>query len=270
MIILTDQTGKTVRLENIPRRIVSLVPSQTELLHDLGLNEEVVGITKFCVHPQHWFETKTRVGGTKTLDIEKIKSLDPNLIIVNKEENVKDQVKELSKYFPVYISDVNCLEDAVQMIKDIGILVGKAEAANSIAEKIVGSFSQLRTTGNKLRVCYLIWRKPYMTAGGDTFISDMMERCGFQNIFKEQKRYPQIEIDQLTSNGCEVILLSSEPFPFRQKHVDEIRNQITNNKLQIKEPEIMLVDGEMFSWYGSRLLLAVGYFRQLQNSIFPA
>ncbi len=247
-------------------RIVSLVPSITGLLYDLDLEEEVVGITKFCVHPPHWFKTKTRIGGTKTLNIEKIRSLDPDLIIANKEENIKEQIEELANHFTVYTSDVHDLPGALGMIKEIGNLTSKVKEANLIAEKIESALLSLQPFHPLRKACYLIWRQPYMTIGGDTFISDMMERCGFQNIFKEQKRYPQIELNQLPALGCEFILLSSEPFPFKQKHVDEIRNEIANTKLQ--EPKIVLVDGEMFSWYGSRLLMVVDYFRQLQNSLF--
>src|ERR1700741_3198050 len=106
-----DQTGRKISIPQIPQRIISLVPSQTELLFDLGLDKEVVGITKFCVHPPEWFQTKTRVGGTKQLKIDLIKQLQPDLIIANKEENVKEQIEELEKHFPVWISDVNNLED---------------------------------------------------------------------------------------------------------------------------------------------------------------
>ena len=114
MSIFTDQTGRKITLDKPPHRIISLVPSQTELLYDLGLHNEVIGITKFCVHPQEWFQHKTRVGGTRQINIDIIHELRPDLIIANKEENVKEQVEELAGYYPVWISDVKHLEAAYE------------------------------------------------------------------------------------------------------------------------------------------------------------
>jgi ABC-type Fe3+-hydroxamate transport system substrate-binding protein len=245
-------------------RIVSLVPSQTELLYDLGLEDEVIGITKFCIHPGEWFKTKTRVGGTKTIDVEKIKALQPTLIIANKEENVKEQVDALRTTADVYVSDIANLDDAIQMIRDVGSLTGKVEKAESICTAIINSFEELQVTAqenDRIKTAYFIWRDPYMVAGGDTFINDMLQRCGFDNIFKHSLRYPEVSIEQLKYSACELLLLSSEPYPFKQKHIDELQEQLPGTK-------IMLADGEMFSWYGSRLTKAAGYFQQLRNSIF--
>ena len=256
-----DQLDRKVEMNKTPKRIISLVPSQTELLFDLGLDEEVIGITKFCIHPDHWFKTKTRVGGTKQLNLEKIKELQPDLIIANKEENVQQQIEVLAKNFPVWISDVNNLDDALEMIESIGEITSRQAPAKQIIERIKKGFSNLslpfRGTGG---TCYLIWKDPYMTIGGDTFINDMLSRAGFQNIFAHQKRYPELLIEQLSVANCQLLLLSSEPFPFQQKHAKEIQSQLPNAK-------IILVDGEMFSWYGSRLLKAPAYFQQLQNQV---
>ncbi|HEY1023050.1 MAG TPA: helical backbone metal receptor, partial [Flavisolibacter sp.] len=260
MPIYTDQLSRTIELTARPTRIVSLVPSQTELLYDLGLESEVVGITKFCVHPQQWFREKTRIGGTKNINLEKLASLQPDLIIANKEENIKEQVEALAKQFPVWVSDVNTLTDACAMIKSIGAITRKTEAANTIAENIQNQFSHHQTPNPKLPIAYLIWKDPYMTVGGDTFIHHMLEAAGFQNVFAQQERYPAITIDDLHKGNCQYILLSSEPYPFQQKHIDELAHQLPNTK-------ILLVDGEMFSWYGSRLLKAPSYFRKLQQQI---
>jgi len=260
MPFYTDQLKRIIELSQPPKRIISLVPSQTELLFDLGLDEEVVGITKFCVHPENWFRTKARVGGTKQLHLEKIKELQPDLIIANKEENLQQQIEELEKDFPVWISNINNLDDAVEMIELIGEITNKQSKAKQIIIQINECFSQLKTQNSKLETCYLIWQNPYMTIGGDTFINDMMSRAGFQNIFQNQKRYPEITIEQLKAANCKLLLLSSEPFPFKQKHIDELQPLLPNTK-------IILVDGEMFSWYGSRLLKAPAYFQQLQNQV---
>jgi len=256
MAIYTDQTGNSISLASKPTRIVSLVPSQTELLYDLGLDKEVIGITKFCVHPGQWFQSKTRVGGTKTVHIEKVKKLAPDLIIANKEENVKEQVNELAAQFPVWTSNISNLPEALHMIKAIGTVTDTAEKANQLTEKISSRFDQLILPQQMLRTAYLIWQHPYMTIGGDTFIHDMLTRCGFENIFGDQQRYPSITVEEIKNRHCRLLLLSSEPFPFKQKHIDELQQQLPSTK-------IVLADGEMFSWYGSRLLLAPAYFELL-------
>lgn len=248
-----------------PQKIISLVPSQTELLHYLGLEKEVTGITKFCVHPREWFTTKIRVGGTKNLNIPLIKKLRPDLVIANKEENVKEQIEELAKDITVWVTDVNNLDDALLMIKDIGELTHKEKVASTLITRIKNEFFELQTTipiaiGNQLQTCYLIWQKPYMTIGGDTFINDMLKHCGLQNIFENKSRYPEITLADMQSADCQLVLLPSEPYPFKQKHVDELRTQLPGKK-------IILVDGEMFSWYGSRLVKAPGYFKTLIKSL---
>lgn len=260
MPFYTDQLGRTIELVHPPKRIISLVPSQTELLFDLDLDEEVVGITKFCIHPENWFRTKERVGGTKQLHLDKIKQLQPDLIVANKEENLQPQIEELEKLFPVWISNVNNLDDAFEMIESIGDITGKQAKAIQITAQIKLNFSRLKAGSAMFSTCYLIWQHPYMTVGGDTFINDMMNRAGFQNSFQNQKRYPEITIEQVKAANCRLLLLSSEPFPFRQKHLDELQPLLPDTK-------IILVDGEMFSWYGSRLLKAPAYFQQLQNQV---
>lgn len=238
-----------------PQKIISLVPSQTELLHYLGLDRQVIGITKFCVHPCEW-QNKTRVGGTKNLNIDLIKTLQPDLIIANKEENEKEPIEELARDFNVWVTDVNNLEDAFLMIKNIGELTGKENEASTLIALIKKNFSQLQNTNHTIQAAYLIWKDPYMTVGGDTFINDMMKQCGLQNIFENEERYPQITLQQLSAGNCQLILLSSEPYPFKQKHLIELKQLLPGIK-------IILVDGEMFSWYGSRLLKGPQYFKSL-------
>lgn len=265
MPVYYDQLDRAVDLPNIPRRIISLVPSQTELLHSLGLEEEVIGITKFCVHPESWFRSKKRVGGTKSINMELVHQLAPDLIIANKEENVQDQVAELGKHFPVWVSDIHDLPSALDMMHKIGSITGKAGQANSLIEKIKEDFSRLASF-KPLHTCYLIWRKPYMTIGADTFIHDMLTRCGLVNVFQHFNRYPEINLEQLQDvdpgapGYCELVMLSSEPYPFSSKHIEEIRHQLP-------VANIILVDGEMFSWYGSRLLHAPKYFSGLLDLV---
>lgn len=255
-----DQTGKLIFKPSSPLRIVSLVPSITELLFDLGLNDEVAGITKFCVHPKEWFQTKTRVGGTKTVSVEKVKALQPNLILANKEENVKEQVEELAEEFSVYTSDITTVADAYNMMLNVGELTGTKEKAVEIVETIKTGLVKPKPA-KTLKTLYLIWQQPYMAAGGDTFISDMMYHAALANVLQQQNRYPQLTVDDIKALNPDVLLLSSEPFPFQQKHADELKNLTGIEK-------IILVDGEIFSWYGSRMMEAPAYFAKLGKNLF--
>ena len=258
MPVYIDQMGRPVELPASPRSIVSLVPSITELLYTLQLDEQVTGITKFCIHPNNWFREKTRVGGTKAIKADVIHQLQPDLIIANKEENVKEQIEELAQHYPVWVTDVNNLADAMEMIEQIGAITSTQPEATRLISQINGAFSALKNKAQPLKAGYLIWRNPYMTIGKDTFIHDMLDRCGLKNIFDNTTRYPAIDTWQLAQ--CELLLLSSEPYPFQQKHLDELQAELPNTR-------IMLVDGEMFSWYGSRLLHAPAYFKGLLESI---
>ncbi|MFM9908437.1 MAG: ABC transporter substrate-binding protein [Chitinophagaceae bacterium] len=303
MSLFTDQLGRVISISKKPQRIISLVPSQTELLFDLGLSNEVVGITKFCIHPAEWFRTKSRIGGTKNIHLEKIDELKPDLIIANKEENTKEQIEILAKQYSVWVSDVNTLEDAMVMICEIGCITSASDKAEKIMKGIEKGFTELKyeiskkqdtrtkdqvpinenkkNTNKKtptiineqltpcsrlptptsrlaapISTCYLIWKDPYMIAGGDTFISNMLQYCGLTNAFGHLTRYPEITIPQLQTINPQLILLSSEPYPFKQKHIDDLQQQLPHSK-------IILVDGEFFSWYGSRLLKAPDYFNEL-------
>ena len=258
----TDQMNRVVRLEKVPERIVSLVPSQTELLYDLGLGDRVVGITKFCVHPNDWFRNKTRVGGTKSVDFDKIKSLHPDLIIGNKEENEKSDIDRLTAEFPVWMSDIFTLSDAMDMIQHIGAITGTEKEAKSIVTDVQNGFSELEKWVNEsfkedLSVAYFIWKDPDFCAGPNTFIDAMLHRCGLKNYIQET-RYPEFSV--ATDQAPDVIFLSSEPYPFKEKHVLEFQEKFPNAKIQ-------LVDGEMFSWYGSRLKHAPKYFQNLLEQL---
>ncbi len=236
-----------------PARIVSLVPSQTELLYDLGLDDQVIAITKFCVHPQEWFRKKQRIGGTKNIHLSKIIDLEPDLVIANKEENVKEQITVLGEYFPVYVSDIRSVTDTYKMMDAVGRLTAKEKEVAKLVKDINYEMDKLRRFQPSRTCAYLIWKDPYMTVGGDTFIHEMLSACGFRNVFTEYERYPSVD---LAAIQADFILLSSEPYPFGEKHVEEFRSLFPGS-------EILLVDGEMFSWYGSRMKYAPGYFNQL-------
>ena len=260
MTAFADQTGNEIELPGIPARIISVVPSQTELLHALGLEQEVIAITRFCIHPAHWFVNKTKVGGTKNLNLPQIHRLSPDLIIANKEENSREQIEELMRYYPVWISDINNLQGACDMIVQLGEITGKREAAQTLARSVQAGFRSLLVDQTPIQAAYLIWQKPYMVAGSGTFIHSMLREAGFDNVFKDHLRYPTISLEELRAKKPGLILLSSEPFPFTQKHVEELQQRIPGTRS-------ILVDGEMFSWYGSRLLESPGYFRELRKSL---
>jgi ABC-type Fe3+-hydroxamate transport system substrate-binding protein len=260
MAIYVDQAGRNIDLSNVPKRIISIVPSQTELLFDLGLDDEVVGITKFCVHPNEWFRSKMRVGGTKQVNLDLIHSLQPDLIIANREENEKAQVEELEKFYPVWVSDVHTIGDACSMMRSIGSMTGKTKEAEQLIREINDSFQNYTPLKPKRKTLYLIWQKPYMTVGNDTFIHEMMERAGFENVFSDEKRYPEITFSQIQHLDFDLLLLSSEPFPFKEKHKHEF-------EIQLPGVQVELVDGEIFSWYGSRLKFAASYFNSLTGHL---
>lgn len=241
------------------KKLVSLVPSITELLHHLHLEQEVVGITKFCIHPSSWRRTKEVVGGTKNIHIQKIASLVPDLVIASKEENVKAQIEEVAGFTTVLLTDVNSFEDALNMIATIGNFTSRSAEAKRLISEIRTGFSELNNSpAQPLKAAYLIWQSPYMAVGANTYINDMLRICGFQNIFASSNRYPVVETAQL--QDADVVLLSTEPYPFKEGHVAKL-SAILNGK------KCMLVDGEMFSWYGSRMLKAATYFASLHNEL---
>jgi ABC-type Fe3+-hydroxamate transport system substrate-binding protein len=256
MAVFLDQLQRVIKLPQLPRRIISLVPSQTELLIDLGLAGRIVGCTKFCIHPRQQLETVTKVGGTKQVDHNVIRQLAPDLIIANKEENERSDIEALMAYYPVWVSDINTLPDALQMISRVGEITGSVTSAEHLVKTIQQGFSGLPKPGTWPSAVYLIWRKPYMAAGADTFITDMLHYSGFTNAVTTS-RYPVLNKEQLQMINPQVVLLSSEPYPFKEKHIEEIRQILPNAK-------VVLADGEMFSWYGSRLQYAPAYFAQLQ------
>jgi ABC-type Fe3+-hydroxamate transport system, periplasmic component len=239
-------------------RVISLVPSITETLFDLGLStDEIVGRTKFCIHPENLVDKVELIGGTKNLNIDKIKSLKPDLIIANKEENIKEQVEELMKDLKVLVTNIETLEDNYYLIKQLGHIFGKEEKAQFFNLRTYETFD-IPKPEKRLKVAYLIWKNPYMTIGGDTFISRILEELGFENLFKNQKRYPEIQLEDL--KDADMIFLSSEPFPFKEKHIEELKEVCLNQKIRI-------VDGEAFSWYGTHLAKCGEYYREVLTEI---
>jgi len=249
----TDQLNRTISLSHPPKRIISLVPSQTELLVDMGLGDQIVGVTKFCVHPEGFKETKTIVGGTKNFRFDVIDSLNPDLIIGNKEENYKEGIEQLAEKYPVWVSDIYTVEDSLDMMEKLGEITDREVEVNKIIKWVEWGFR--RDFLYKGTAIYLIWQDPLTVAGKHTFIDHLLEKAGFTNMI-DQERYPQYSLEQLQEMHPENVLLSSEPFPFKEKHLEEFKRLFPYS-------EVALVDGEIFSWYGSRLIKAPDYFEKL-------
>lgn len=247
-------------ITEFPQRIISMVPSQTELLFDLGLADRIVGITKFCVHPGDLCRRKEKIGGTRNLNLFKIKQLQPDLLIANKEENDEKQVQELMKNYPVWISDVKTMQDALEMIEQVAAMTGTADRATQMINAIQNAFDGLNNETPEKTVAYLIWKDPMMVAGGQTFITAMLENAGFSNVFSDLPRYPAVYMAELKERNPDIILLSTEPYPFSENHMNEMQAKIPGSK-------VVLVDGEMFSWYGSRLILSADYLRRLRDTL---
>lgn len=252
---VTDGLGRTVALNSPPMRIISLVPSLTELLFELGLEENLVGVTKFCTRPTHAREVAKSIGGTKKFNFGKIDELKPDLIIANKEENYKQGVEALADKYPIYISDIFNLDDAITTIKDLGILTDRKEATGELCEGILDGFTQVKNT-RKGSALYFIWQSPDMVAGSNNFIDFTLTWLGLENAASHKDRYPQMLEKELHELSPDYVLLSSEPYPFKRKHLKRF-------EVLFPTAQILLVDGEMFSWYGSRLKYAPNYFDTL-------
>jgi len=237
-----------------PTRIISLVPSITELLFYLGLKNRIIGVTNFCKYPEKEIINITKVGGTKTINFDVIEKLNPDLIIAVKEENTKDEVLKLTENFNVFIGDLFDYKSALQLILEIGKICKVENQAVQLVSKIEINFLKLNNSIQKT-CCYFIWNKPIMTVGGTTFISSMLEKVGFKNVFSHLQSYPEINEADIIEKNPEYILLSSEPFKFTEKHRKIYQEKFPKSR-------VVLVDGEMFSWYGSRMLYATDYFKK--------
>ena len=254
-----DQMCRTVRLgEHPPQRIISLVPSITELLFDLGLESQVVACTKFCIHPSIKTNGLKKIGGTKNIDIQSVLDLNPDLVIGNKEENTIEDISRLQQHLPIWMSDVNTITDASSMIQQLGEITDTVAKADQIISEINKPIHHHGL--EQMDVAYLIWNKPYMVAASDTFIDAMLKHAGFNNVFAEKSRYPETTVEELRELQPQLLMLSTEPYPFKQDHVDFFQTMLPNTRT-------IIADGTYFSWYGSRMVEAKKYFHSLRESV---
>lgn len=254
-MLFTDPTGHNLHLDHPPKRIISLVPSLTETLADWNLHEEVVGITRFCIHPRNWFLEKTRVGGTKDFKLDRIRRLNPDLIIANKEENTKEAIEELRKLYPVWTSSIDTVEDALEQLRELGSICGRTQEGEALSQNIRSEWMKIKGIGQGKKVLYFIWKNPWMVAGRQTFMDDVLRFIGLENICAEE-RYPAIEMNHFDKRKPDYLFFSTEPYPFKKQDVQEWKDMFQNSKA-------LVVDGEAFSWYGSRMLKMVEEIKQL-------
>ncbi|MCZ8541698.1 helical backbone metal receptor [Psychrobacillus sp. FSL K6-2365] len=255
---LTDHLGRKVVLPESPKRIISICPAITETLFSLGLEKEIVGRTKYCIFPKGIVDQVQIVGGTKEINFEKVKEIQPDLIFAEKEENTEEIVLELEKIAPVFVLEVKSIQNAYRFITTLGEVTATTMTAKLLLTACQKSFQSIKSRENG-KATYVIWRKPYMVVGGTTYINDVLQVMGFENPFtNEESRYPTVTNEQLTNANLDKLFLASEPFPFQQKHLAEFQAFLPNT-------EIILVDGEMF-WYGSRMLVAGEYLAELVNN----
>lgn len=259
-MLFKDPLNREIKITKTPQRIISLVPSLTELLVDLGLENRLVGITKFCIYPKHILKAKTIIGGTKQVHLDRIKALNPDFILCNKEENTQKIVAEVAQVATTYVSDIYSIKDTLGLINQLGIILNCKQQAAIIEKQIKkerDEFLDFIKNKTSKKVAYFIWVDPYMVVGGNNFINEMLKLNKFKNVYAASNRYPEITLEELKKT--DYILLSSEPYPFKTKH----KKLFTNHT----KAKIILVEGEPFSWYGSRLIKAFDYFRKLHISL---
>ncbi len=245
--------------ERTPQRIVSLVPSLTEFLVDIGVGERLVGRTKFCIHPEDAVARIPTFGGTKNPKVDAIVDAGADLVIMNREENRREDYEALAERTRVLMTNILTVDDALLEMRRIGEAVGCAARANALCNLVEDEFS-MESHSDKVDVAYFIWRDPWMVAGGNTYINDVLLRFGFRNVFADEDRYPEIQLHELVERRPKMVLLSSEPYPFKPKHVAEISEAIPGSKAE-------LVDGEWFSWYGSRMLPAFKSIKKWRENL---
>lgn len=252
MINVVDDRGFPFHFDRAPLRIVSLVPSLTETLVEIGLEDRIVGLTKFCIHPDHLRRERTRVGGTKGVRVDVILDLRPDIVIANLEENDAQDIMALEiAGVPCWVCDVRTVERAFRLLSDMGELLGVSEKGSELEQMARESWRegrQLCNPGQNQLAAYAVWRDPWMWAGHDAYIQSVLEWWGWRT-WPDLPRYPTIEMSQVVEAGVEMVLLPSEPFPFKEVHREECKGVPSK-----------LVDGEVFSWYGSRMLKVPKHF----------
>jgi ABC-type Fe3+-hydroxamate transport system substrate-binding protein len=253
---LTDASGFTLDPAEPPRRIVSLIPSITETLCALGLANALVGITVYCVAPREVVRGKTRIGGEKNPDLDAIRALQPDLVVANIEENVREHVETLRGWgIPVWVTYPRTVAEGLAMIRELGQVTGTGPRAEAILADLEPLYARVRAASARRRpvpVFYPIWREPWMTISADTYIHDLLSVCGAVNVFADRPtRYPTVTLAEVAARRPEVIVLPDEPFRFRRSHLEDFAPYA--DVPAVRARRIHLVDGKPFSWHGPRV-----------------
>jgi ABC-type Fe3+-hydroxamate transport system substrate-binding protein len=251
-------------------RIVSLCPSLTELVYDLGAGDALVGRTKFCRHPADRVAAVESVGGTKNPKVDRVVALRPDLVLLNEEENRREDAESLAAAgVPLHVSFPRDAWETAAMVRDIGAALRTPGAAEEIAGAIEARSARVRDAaatrvaagGRGPRWTYLIWRRPWMAVNGDTFVHALLAQAGGENVFAAlPARYPEVTAEALAAADPDVVLLSSEPFPFADRHADELAAATG-----LPRDRFRLVDGELLSWHGSRTVAGVAYAAEVMG-----
>jgi ABC-type Fe3+-hydroxamate transport system substrate-binding protein len=264
---LVDAVGTRHTPARREARIVSLVPSITELVCDLGLAEQLVGRTGFCVHPREVVRRIPKVGGTKDVDLDRLRALRATHVILNIDENKEEDARSLAEFVPeLIVTHPLAPLDNLALYRLIGGIFGREDRAEALCGEFEAAYAALQSAARGFppdRVLYLIWKNPWMTVSRDTYVSRMLALVKWETVPAERgDRYPEIQLDSGVLDGADAVLLSSEPYPFRERHVAELRAEPL-----LAKKRIALIDGEMTSWYGSRAIEGLGYLRRLREGL---
>jgi len=264
---LRDALGTMHQRADDGARIVSLVPSITELICDLGLSGQLVGRTGFCVHPREILKSIPKVGGTKNADLAKVRALAPTHAVLNIDENEKPIAAALAQFVPhLIVTHPLGPLDNPPLYRLIGGIFGREQAAEALCSRFQQAHAALAEAARawpRQRLLYLIWKDPWMTVARDTYISRALALAGWDTVpAKTAARYPQVELDEALLHGVDLVLLASEPYRFRARHLGELRALP-----QLRTRKLALIDGEMTSWYGSRAVAGADYLRSFRQKL---
>ncbi len=266
MATFTDALQRPIHMTEPPKRVVSLVPSITEALFTFGADDSIVGVTQFCVEPADRVAGKEKVGGTKTLDVARVKQLEPDLIIANAEENRQEDVRQLiAAGLNVFVTFPRTVTHAIDMMRQLAMMTGTMDVAGAILQDAEEALTEVRTASERrkpLRAFCPIWRNPWMTVGPNTYMHDLLASCGAANIFNHRhERYPRVELHEVARRDPEVIFLPDEPYHFVEKHIEEFRKY--ENVSAVQNGRIFLLEGKHLGWYGPRIAGSLRYVRDL-------
>jgi len=261
-----DAIGQEHTVAESPR-ILCLVPSITELLFDLDLADQLVGRTAFCVHPKDWVKQVKSIGGTKQVNMDKVKPLNATHLIVNVDENPKELVDELARFIPhVVVTHPNAPSDNIELYKLLGNIFDRRDQAARLISEFQAARTHAQMTACELpekKVLYFIWKDPWMTIAPETYISQALMGANMITLPQQSdKRYPEVDLESGILDDVDAVLFSSEPFLFKESHLDEFADTygIARDKLHI-------IDGEMTSWYGSRAIAGLRYLSDFAKRV---